>query len=555
MLGGPGDVRFDRKATTWRTHRSLAALTEIENEQTTRRRRFALVNVDALLHGRPSGRSLRAPLVAIGAGLLLVVAAAITSRIWIPGFILVGIALVGLLAYAAVLWPRVVIVLVVLSPILDRYVVSGILPDGLDAMTNSFSEGLLLGVSLILAARAWRDGRLVEAFRHPSTLAFIAFIALAILSALLNGVPPQVAIIGLVFTLDAAACFYLPRLVGFSLRQAVAAVGIVVGLVAVGALISLAQALLSPTLLGLSPVSGRFGEVYRLASVFNDPNVFGAFLIAATPFALLATRLGPPRRWLALAITFLVVLALWLSFSRGSWLALVVGVGLLIAILDRRALLVGIAVVVVSFATAVVMPRDLLLPRAGTGPGEQDDRPQLIDSTWDRVGTIGRGEDLRTLFVLNAIPILGDHPLLGVGPGRYGGAAAHNYRTPIYAEYGTDDLFLDPTQATVDNFWLHLVVEAGALGLAAFLAAAVIPGLRILWNARAAFGWRRILLGGIAAAAAGLAISSVSTMLLEANSVAFLFWFLLGVGSLLLREPAAAAPLAPNGADPVSSGA
>jgi O-antigen ligase len=164
-----------------------------------------------------------------------------------------------------------------------------------------------------------------------------------------------------------------------------------------------------------------------------------------------------------------------------------------------------------------------------------DPRPNIVDSTIDRVETVGLGGDLRTLFVINALPIIRDHPLLGVGPGRYGGAVAHNFGTPIYAEYDTVRLFWNPAQRTVDNFWLHLLVETGFIGLAAFLTAAFIPGLRILGAARRSIGTRRILLGGIAAAATGMAVSSATTMLLEANSIGFPFWFLLGIGLLTVE--------------------
>ncbi len=395
------------------------------------------MSLDALMRRPLSARSLRMLVGGLAAGALLIIGTSIASRTWLPGFVLLALILVGLLAYATVRWPRPVIVLVVLSPILDRYVVAGLMPPRMATVTNNLSEGLLLGVGLILAIRAWRDGRLVEAFRYPSTVAFIAFIAVALVSALLNGVPANIAAIGLIFTIDAAACFYLPRLVGFSLRDALGAIGAIVAVIAVAAVIALAQALLSPTLFGLSPVAGRFGEVYRLASIFGDPNVFGAFLIAAVPFLLLAaTRLSSRRlRWAAGAIVFIVMLALWLSFSRGSWVALIVGGGVILAILDRRALALGIAVVVVSFLTAVTMPRDLLVPRAGSGTVVPEERPNLVDSTVDRVNAVREGQDLRTLFALNALPILRDHPVIGVGPGRYGGAVANTYPTPIYREY------------------------------------------------------------------------------------------------------------------------
>lgn len=492
------------------------------------------MSLDALMRRPFVDRTLRLPAGAIGAVGLLLMTAAITSRLWVPGLVVIGLALVAVIAYAAVHWPRVTIVVVVLSPVLDRYIVSGILPADLAPMANLLSEGLLLTVAIVLFARAWVGGRLVDAFRHQSTVAFAAFAAIAIVSAWLNSVPPHVASVGLLFTIDAVMCFYLPRLVGFSQRESLIAVGAIVALVAGAAVIALAQALLSPTLLGLSPVAGRFGEVYRLASIFGDPNVFGAFLVAAASFALVAaTRLSSPSlRWKVGAIAFLIVLALWLSFSRGAWIALALGTGTILAILDRRTLLLGIVIVIVSFATAVVMPRDMLVPRNEPGSPGREVRPQLIGSTLDRVGAVGRGEDLRTLFVLNALPILGDHPIVGVGPGRYGGAVAHTFPTPIYPEYGTDELFKNPTQRTVDNFWLHLAVEGGIGGLVAFLAAALIPALRILRSAWRAVGGARILLAGIAAAIAGLAISSMSTMLLEANSVAFVFWFLLGIGTM-----------------------
>ena len=475
------------------------------------------------------------PLVIGALALLLVWAATVAARTSPTLFVVIGGALLLLVTAAAVRWPRTALLLVVLSPVLDRYVVADMLPAQLATAAHYASEAMLLSVAIVLGVRAWMAGRLVAAFRHPVTMALIAFTAVAAVSALLNGVPPVVALAGVVFTIDAAALFFLPRLVGFSLRQSIVAVGAIGVVVLLAAVLAIGQALLNPRLLGMVPVRGRYGEELRLASIFGDPNVFGAFLVTAVPFALIAAVRLPDRRlrWLAGAIAFVLLLALWLSFSRGAWIALVLGVATMLALVDRRALLLGALAGVLSFGTAVYMPRNLLVPRTPA--------PDIVGSTVDRVGQVGIGGDLRTLFVLNAMPIIRDHPLLGVGPGRYGGAVAHTYGTPIYAEYGTVPLFWNPAQRTVDNFWLHLLVETGVLGLATFLAAAMIPGLRILGAARRADGWRRIVFGGIAAATAAMAVSSVTTMLLEANSIGFAFWFLLGVGSLLVAGVTVAA--------------
>ena len=479
-------------------------------------------------------RGIAPPIGVAVMAVLLLAGATLAAQSSPTAFVACGVALVLLVARAAVRWPRTAIVLVALSPIVDRYIVADLLPAEIASASHYLSEALLLTVAIILVGRAWSDGRLVAAIRHPVTLALIAFAAIAALSAVVNGVPPHIAFIGIVFTIDAAALFFLPLLVGFSLRQALAAIGVIGGIVVVAAILAIGQALLTPRLFGMVPVRGRFGEELRLASIFGDPNVFGAFLVIAVPFALIgAARLADRRlRWLSGATAFVLLLALWLSFSRGSWIALVLGVGVMLAIVDRRALLIGLVGGALAFGTAVYMPRNLLVPN--------QPRPNIVDSTVDRVGAIGVGGDLRTLFVLQSIPIIREHPLIGVGPGRFGGAVAHTFPTPLYDEYGFRPLFWNPAQRTVDNFWLHLLVETGILGVAAFLAAALIPGVRIVRGAQRAVGWRRIALGGIAAATTGLAISSGTTMLLEANSIGFAFWLLLGLGALLV----AAVPLA-----------
>jgi O-antigen ligase len=471
-------------------------------------------------------RSIAAPLGVVAAAVLLLIGATVAAATSPTIFAVLGFGMVAVVAVAAVWWPRTAIVLVVLSPIIDRYVVADALPASLETAAHYLSEAMLLAVGLILAGRALIAGRLLAAFRNPVTLVLIAFVLIAAASAVLNGVPPLIATVGVVFTIDAAALFFLPRLVGFSPRQSIAAMSAIGGVVLVAALLAIGQAILSPRLFGMRPVRGRFGEETRLASLFGDPNVFGAFLVIAVPFAVLGAARLPDRRlrWLSGAIAFVLLLALWLSFSRGSWIALVLGVGVVLALVDRRALLIGLLLAVTTFGTAAVMPRNLMVP---TQP-----RPNIIDSTVDRFGAIGIRGDLRTLFVIQSLPIIRDHPLLGVGPGRFGGAVAFNYGTPIYEEYGFRPLFWNPAQRTVDNFWLHLLVETGILGAAAFLAAALMPGIRILTAARRSVGWRRILLGGMAAALVGMAISSGTTMLLEANSIGFAFWFVLGIGTL-----------------------
>jgi O-antigen ligase len=435
-------------------------------------------------------------------------------------------------AVAALRWPRTVVVGVVLSPVLDRYLLPGLLPPEADAIAHLVSEALLVAVGGALLVQRARHRSLVEAFDHPTARLTGAFLVLGGISALANAVPIGQALAGIGFTVDAVAIFLLARLVGFSSRQAGLAIGVLLGITLAGALVAIGQALLTPHLFGLSVLTGRFGELYRIAAFFGDPNTFAAFLSAAVPFALFgATGLATARRRrFALAAAFLLVLALWLSFSRGGWLGAVGGFAVAALIVDHRPLRLGGAVVAVALFVALVMPRNLLCVTC-------EQRPDLVGSTFGRVATVSGGGDLRVLFVLNGLPMVVDHPLLGVGPGRYGGAAADLYGTPVYDRYGTDELFSNPDQRTVDDFWLHLLVESGLPGMATYLAmigAALVPIVRA---ARRAVGGREVALAGIGGAVIGLGINALTTMLLEANSVAFLFWFLLGIGSQLATVP------------------
>lgn len=470
-------------------------------------------------------------------GLLVLAVTIVAAYVSLPGFALMTAVLLVTVGLASLRWPRALLVLVVLAPLLDRFLIARVMPDSVRGLTQYVSEGLLLVVGIVLLVQGWRAGRIGAALRHPTTWALVAFVAVAAVSAVLNRVPPSVAIIGLVYTVDAIVLFYLVRLVGFDHRQAVQAVVAVGVAMVLLAAVSIGQALFDPNLFGLAVVTGRSGEAVRIGSLVRDPNVLGTLIGLVLPFALFgAVRLRRPRlRWTLAGIALLLMTSLLLTYSRGAWLGVVAGGGLVMLLLDRRVAGFALVTAFVALGVATFMPRNLTTPP----PTGDSPAPELhfdpLGTTADRIGAVGEGKDLRTLFVINALPILRDHPLVGVGPGRYGGAAAYNLKTPVYDRYDTWKLLT--AQRTVDNFWLHILVETGVLGALAFIAAiaAVVVGLaRTAWRSH---GSVHVVAAGILAGAAAVSISTGTTMLLEGNTVAFMFWFLLGIGSLY-RPPA-----------------
>ena len=92
----------------------------------------------------------------------------------------------------------------------------------------------------------------------------------------------------------------------------------------------------------------------------------------------------------------------------------------------------------------------------------------------------------------DGLRVVDDNFWLGVGPGRYGGAAAKIIESPVYEAYGVE-LF---GYRTVHNFWLHLLGESGVLGTAVFLTMIVGLLIRLVLAAWRSDGLRFVILAG-----------------------------------------------------------
>ncbi|HET6745286.1 MAG TPA: O-antigen ligase family protein [Candidatus Limnocylindria bacterium] len=431
-----------------------------------------------------------------------------------------GIVAAGLVAWR---WPRIAIVGVALAPVVDRYLISLALPTEQRASVPYLSEALLAVVAVVVLFQATRRGTLRRGFTHPTLWLLAAFTLVAALSAVVNAVPPVVAIAGIVFTVEAAALFVLARVVPFDIHQARLAVAAFCGLVAIAATLAMGQVLIHPDFLGLESFAGRFGEGARVTSFLVNPNMLGAMLAMALPFTVLvASQREGAYRTAAWAVSLLLALALLYTFSRGAWFALAMATLLVGLVVERRLIIGMVLLAVVTFSIAMVLPRHLAYP--------ERDREQfdLIAATLGRLEALGEG-DLRVQFVENALPIAADHPLIGAGPGRYGGAVARNFGSPLYETYTAGTV---PRDRTVDNFWLHLLVETGVIGLSLLVAAIGIVVAGVLRAARAANGDRRILLIGSTAVAVVIGVASLTEMLLEGNTTTFPMWLMLGIAAL-----------------------
>src|SRR5918997_1222128 len=199
--------------------------------------------------------------------------------------------------------------------------------------------------------------------------------------------------------------------------------------------------------LGAVPGTAVLSENGRARALFQDPNVFGPFLVPAALILaedIVRPRLLPGRRALKALLLGVLLVGVLFSYSRGAWLNVAVGLGAMGIFLAlrggvRQALaLAGVAVaaaLVIAGAVAVTGTYDFLLERA---------RPQTYDT--DRFSGQRAGIAPAT-----------EYPP-GAGPGQFeslAGISAHSTYARALGEQGFPGL-----AALIALFGATLVIAA-----------------------------------------------------------------------------------------------
>lgn len=203
----------------------------------------------------------------------------------------------------------------------------------------------------------------------------------------------------------------------------------------------------------------------RIFSFFGNPNVLAEYLIMLIPFglALVWSVRDYRKKMLLLAMTGTLTLALILTFSRGGWLGLAVGLFFFALLKDRRILfLLFFLVLLFSLVGAVFMP-DVFL---------------------QRFATIGSSQDTSNIYRLmvweEALLIIKDFWATGVGLG-------YQAFRKIYPYYMLTRQKL-PYHA--HNTYLQFLVETGVVGFFIFLwliVSVLKKGLQSLFSCRDLF--------------------------------------------------------------------
>jgi hypothetical protein len=200
------------------------------------------------------------------------------------------------------------------------------------------------------------------------------------------------------------------------------------------------------------------GTLFRAFGLFEGPTVYGWFsailAVLAAGFWLTSVRNSPRLARGARWATLLAIAAAFLSWTRSAWLAMVVGISLILAF--RRAKSITLSSrhwwmfgFVALLALSLVILVGYLVPSSAIGR-------MILSAVGGEMAASSNAGRMRTARL--ALSYIRDNPIMGAGLGNY----------PNLASGGTVDSS-SATFMTAHNTYLELGVELGLPGLLAFV--------------------------------------------------------------------------------------
>ena len=341
---------------------------------------------------------------------------------------------------------------------------------------RSYDEAVLPVLVLVALWRTkpWRDRTWIEPVRDGAILLVILF---GVIASLLNGVPANVWVLGLLLMLKGIVFLYLVLWHHFDdrdVRQASVAVLAVGVAVLVGAFLEAINGPAFRSILGLPSIPDVRGQLPGLESIFVFPVLFAWFMAFVAIF--LFSNYIVLRRWWMLVGAVVFGAAMFLSGRRRAivGLALALVAGLVAQIthgVSRRAVVrlwlpVGIAalVLVIIFAPGLQTLWNRTINEwfdSSPAPAAQNGGPiQFVNG------------NPRLLLYQTSLQIATTEFPFGAGLGRFGSPMSRLVFSPVYSEYGLDRIWgLTPQYPAyvTDTFWPHILGEIGVLGLGAYI--------------------------------------------------------------------------------------
>ncbi len=240
----------------------------------------------------------------------------------------------------------------------------------------------------------------------------------------------------------------------------------------------------------------------RVYSTFENPNVYGEYLILAIPIiiSLMWEEKGIAKKLMLLAALGITMLAMVLTFSRGCWLGAMFAIALLAVMIDRRFIILGILAL-------MAMPFVL---------------PETIINRFMSIGNMGDSSTSYRVYIwLGTLAMLKDYWFSGIGMG----ITSFNTVYPIYS-------YNNVTTPHSHNLFLQIVVEYGIVGLIIFAG--------VMYNFYketiiSVFKNKNVVTMGFISGVSGFMIESLFDHTWYNYRVVLIFWIVIALGILSTR--------------------
>jgi len=245
----------------------------------------------------------------------------------------------------------------------------------------------------------------------------------------------------------------------------------------------------------------RFG-LMRTPSLMGHPNIFALYSLL---FFVLDFSRYRRLRWQ----NVLLLSGIFLSGSRTAWGALFLILFYFLYLKTPKMIRVSVVLIIVTVTTTLLFP---YLTKT----------KEFTSETY-----------FRRYIILKSIEIWKDHPLVGVGPGMYGGWITDDFSSPVFEKYNFAPRWIESIKRhrTLDNFWFQHLAESGLLGAMCFVA--LLFGLwkialREMLLSHDPF--RKAMLSGLNAMLIAMVVHLFTTSL---NATAFLITYFMLFGMVL----------------------
>ncbi|MDF0726048.1 O-antigen ligase family protein [Cytobacillus sp. S13-E01] len=229
----------------------------------------------------------------------------------------------------------------------------------------------------------------------------------------------------------------------------------------------------------------------RIYGLIDNPNVLAVYLSLAFICTIyLKNFVKGKMNWLLNTGLVLMLGVITLTYSRGTWIAFVIGLIVYIMMTRNWNIIKKIAFGIITAIIFINLPVTSTASYIATTdfgnvdrtyvpgePGEQSDEVNRLKETFE-MSTIELSKTTGRLFiVLKGFEIFKDHPIIGTGFATYGDSAAKGFSSPIYEEYGIGYNIYS------DNQYIQIIVQTGIVGVLLF-ATFLLGMLLFIWNKR-----------------------------------------------------------------------